>query len=172
MCESCAVGFPAACECRREEGKHQLMRRWKASELRALVVYASCVCFIVLFIQMEKVEATSELQSRLSSLSVSSFSGIASKTCDSNPLDRYRVCFTSTRLFTAGTQWHPDPTSQLRHPDPDSDPTSRLQGLHCVYVRDYDLTVSQSWMWTQLQRYSLMYPMLACFYRFKKNKLK
>ncbi|GAA6068235.1 protein TMED8, partial [Tachysurus ichikawai] len=36
---------------------------------------------------MEKTDATSELQSRLSSLSVSSFSGIASKPCDSNQLD-------------------------------------------------------------------------------------
>ncbi|XP_076834249.1 protein TMED8 isoform X2 [Brachyhypopomus gauderio] len=37
---------------------------------------------------MEDLESTSELQSRLSSLSVSSFSGIASKNCDSNLLDR------------------------------------------------------------------------------------
>ncbi|XP_036398226.1 protein TMED8 isoform X2 [Megalops cyprinoides] len=37
---------------------------------------------------MEKLEATSELQSRLSSLSVSSFPGITSKSCENNAQDR------------------------------------------------------------------------------------
>lgn len=37
---------------------------------------------------MERLEATSELQSRLSSLSFSSFPGITSKQCDSSPPDR------------------------------------------------------------------------------------
>lgn len=38
-------------------------------------------------LEMEKLE-TSELQSRLSSLSVSSFPGITSKNCETNPLNR------------------------------------------------------------------------------------
>lgn len=37
---------------------------------------------------MERLESTSELQSRLSSLSFSSFPGISSKQCDNRPLDR------------------------------------------------------------------------------------
>ncbi|XP_029982421.1 protein TMED8 isoform X2 [Sphaeramia orbicularis] len=37
---------------------------------------------------MDRLEATSELQSRLSSLSFSSFSGITSKQCENRPLDR------------------------------------------------------------------------------------
>ncbi|XP_018619612.2 protein TMED8 [Scleropages formosus] len=39
---------------------------------------------------MEKLDATSELQSRLSSLSVSSFPGITSKNCENNSEDRLR----------------------------------------------------------------------------------
>uniref|UniRef100_A0A3P9HDJ2 GOLD domain-containing protein n=1 Tax=Oryzias latipes TaxID=8090 RepID=A0A3P9HDJ2_ORYLA len=49
---------------------------------------------------MEKLEATSELQSRLSSLSFSSFPGIASKQCESRPPDRLH----STNLSESFTQ--------------------------------------------------------------------
>lgn len=42
----------------------------------------------LVFTVMERLEATSELQSRLSSLSFSSFPGISSKQCDNRPLDR------------------------------------------------------------------------------------
>ncbi|XP_062863488.1 protein TMED8 isoform X2 [Trichomycterus rosablanca] len=66
---------------------------------------------------MEKLEATSELQSRLSSLSVSSFSGIASKNCDSNPLDRLQ----STDLSQPVTE--PDNQQQKN----DDSNTKRLQ---------------------------------------------
>ncbi|XP_060789058.1 protein TMED8 [Neoarius graeffei] len=65
---------------------------------------------------MEKAEATSELQSRLSSLSVSSFSGIASKTCDSNPLDRLQSTDLSQPII------HPDNQSQM-------DANSNTKGL-------------------------------------------
>lgn len=45
-------------------------------------------------LEMEKLE-TSELQSRLSSLSVSSFPGITSKNCEVNPLNRFVQFFFS-----------------------------------------------------------------------------
>ncbi len=44
--------------------------------------------FHVFSLEMEKLE-TSELQSRLSSLSVSSFPGITSNNCEENPLNRF-----------------------------------------------------------------------------------
>ncbi|XP_017267014.1 protein TMED8 [Kryptolebias marmoratus] len=49
---------------------------------------------------MERLEATSELQSRLSSLSFSSFPGIASKQCNSTPPDRLQ----NTNLSESFTQ--------------------------------------------------------------------
>ncbi|XP_070698355.1 protein TMED8 [Pempheris klunzingeri] len=49
---------------------------------------------------MERLETTSELQSRLSSLSFSSFPGITSKQCDSRPLDRLQ----NTELSQSCTQ--------------------------------------------------------------------
>ncbi|XP_053489426.1 protein TMED8 [Ictalurus furcatus] len=65
---------------------------------------------------MEKAETTSELQSRLSSLSVSSFSGIESKNCDSNPLDRLQSTDLSQPVI------HPDNQSQM-------DDNSNTKGL-------------------------------------------
>lgn len=49
-------------------------------------IFASLRCVFTL---MERPEDTSELQSRLSSLSISSFPGITSKQFDSRPPDRY-----------------------------------------------------------------------------------
>uniref|UniRef100_A0A8C1NDH6 Transmembrane p24 trafficking protein 8 n=1 Tax=Cyprinus carpio TaxID=7962 RepID=A0A8C1NDH6_CYPCA len=56
---------------------------------------------------MEKLETTSELQSRLSSLSVSSFPGITSKNCEANPLNRLQ----STDLSRTVIQ--PDPQTKM-----------------------------------------------------------
>ncbi|XP_056152143.1 protein TMED8 [Lampris incognitus] len=47
---------------------------------------------------MERLEATSELQSRLSSLSVSSFPGLTSKHCESRPLDSLQNTDLSQRV--------------------------------------------------------------------------
>ncbi|KAK3563604.1 hypothetical protein QTP86_031840, partial [Hemibagrus guttatus] len=69
------------------------------------------------YISMDKAEATSELQSRLSSLSVASFSGIASKPCDSNPLDRLQSTDLSQPVI------HSDNQKQM-------DDNSNTKGLH------------------------------------------
>lgn len=53
-------------------------------------------------LEMEKLE-TSELQSRLSSLSVSSFPGITSKNCEANPLNRFVQVFFSFFLLQCST---------------------------------------------------------------------
>uniref|UniRef100_A0A8C1ZFU5 Protein TMED8-like n=2 Tax=Cyprinus carpio TaxID=7962 RepID=A0A8C1ZFU5_CYPCA len=58
-------------------------------------------------VEMEKLETTSELQSRLSSLSVSSFPGITSKNCEANPLNRLQ----STDLSRTVIQ--PDPQTKM-----------------------------------------------------------
>lgn len=71
-------------------------------------IFASLWCVFTL---MERPEDTSELQSRLSSLSISSFPGITSKQFDSRPPDRYpvakvlllwmgRICCISSLLCT------------------------------------------------------------------------
>lgn len=52
--------------------------------------------FFFCALEMEKLE-TSELQSRLSSLSVSSFPGITSKNCEANPLNRFVNFYTSSK---------------------------------------------------------------------------
>ncbi|MCI4382663.1 hypothetical protein PGIGA_G00017560 [Pangasianodon gigas] len=65
-------------------------------------------------IKMENVEATSELQSRLSSLSVSSFSGIASKTCDSSPLDRLQSTDLSQPVIHSDNQSQMDDNSNTK----------------------------------------------------------
>ncbi|XP_029349904.1 protein TMED8 isoform X2 [Echeneis naucrates] len=54
---------------------------------------------------MERLETTSELQSRLSSLSFSSFPGITSKGCDNRPLDRLQ----STDLSQSFTETENQP---------------------------------------------------------------
>lgn len=46
---------------------------------------------------MERLEAASELQSRLSSLSFSSFPGVASEQSDSSAPDRYACCCSDSR---------------------------------------------------------------------------
>ncbi|XP_037398149.1 protein TMED8 isoform X3 [Pygocentrus nattereri] len=63
---------------------------------------------------MEKLEATSELQSRLSSLSVSSFSGIASKNCNSNPLDRLQSTDLSRTVVYPDNQTKMDDNSNTK----------------------------------------------------------
>ncbi|KAL6477821.1 hypothetical protein MHYP_G00136560 [Metynnis hypsauchen] len=63
---------------------------------------------------MEKLEATSELQSRLSSLSVSSFSGIASKNCNSNPLDRLQSTDLSRTVAYPDNQTKMDDNSNTK----------------------------------------------------------
>lgn len=75
---------------------------------------------------MEKAEATSELQSRLSSLSVSSFSGIASKPCDSSPLDRLQSTNLSQPVIPPDNQSQMDDnsnTKELQQPTKD-EPTA------------------------------------------------
>ncbi|XP_026881280.1 protein TMED8 isoform X2 [Electrophorus electricus] len=63
---------------------------------------------------MEKLESTSELQSRLSSLSVSSFSGIASKNCDSNLLDRLQSTDLSQAVIYPDNQTEMDDNSNAK----------------------------------------------------------
>ncbi|XP_041810114.1 protein TMED8 isoform X2 [Chelmon rostratus] len=53
---------------------------------------------------MERSEATSELQSRLSSLSFSSFPGLTSKQCDNRPLDRLQNTDLSQSCAQSKTQ--------------------------------------------------------------------
>ncbi|XP_016308201.1 protein TMED8 [Sinocyclocheilus anshuiensis] len=60
---------------------------------------------------MEKLE-TSELQSRLSSLSVSSFPGITSKTCEANPLNRLQSTDLSRTVIQPDTQTKMDDNSE------------------------------------------------------------
>ncbi|XP_042356783.1 protein TMED8 [Plectropomus leopardus] len=67
---------------------------------------------------MERLEATSELQSRLSSLSFSSFPGITSNQCDDRPLDRLQ----NTNLSQSCVQ------SSKRA---DMDQTKEDSGQHC-----------------------------------------
>ncbi len=70
-----------------EAGKSfQLMNR--IFDQIVMMVYV----FHVFSLEMEKLE-TSELQSRLSSLSVSSFPGITSNNCEENPLNRFVQVF-------------------------------------------------------------------------------
>ncbi|XP_051252298.1 protein TMED8 [Dicentrarchus labrax] len=61
---------------------------------------------------MERLEATSELQSRLSSLSFSSFPGITSKQCDNRPLDRLQNTDLSQSCTQSKTQADMDETKE------------------------------------------------------------
>ncbi|KAM3594571.1 uncharacterized protein V6R79_009857 [Siganus canaliculatus] len=61
---------------------------------------------------MERLEATSELQSRLSSLSFSSFPGITSKQCDNQPLDRLQITDLSQTCTLPKTQADMDDTKE------------------------------------------------------------
>lgn len=78
-----------------ESGKSfQLMNR--IFDKTVMMVY---IFHVFAPLEMEKLE-TSELQSRLSSLSVSSFPGITSKNCEVNPLNRFVQFF-----FSRAQQW-------------------------------------------------------------------
>ncbi|KAG7238568.1 hypothetical protein INR49_030841 [Caranx melampygus] len=61
---------------------------------------------------MERLDATSELQSRLSSLSFSSFPGITSKHCDNRPLDRLQNTDLSQSFATSDNQGNMDETKE------------------------------------------------------------
>ncbi|XP_037096829.1 protein TMED8 [Syngnathus acus] len=61
---------------------------------------------------MERLEETSKLQSRLSSLSFSSFPGITSKHCDSDPTDRLQNTDLSMNLSQSPKQTNMDPSEQ------------------------------------------------------------
>ncbi|XP_030642882.1 protein TMED8 [Chanos chanos] len=63
---------------------------------------------------MAKLEATSELQSRLSSLSVSSFPGISSKNCETNPLDRLQSTDLSKTIIPPASQIKMDDNSNTK----------------------------------------------------------
>ncbi|KAM9842231.1 protein TMED8 [Aulostomus maculatus] len=64
---------------------------------------------------MERLEATSELQSRLSSLSFSSFPGITSKQCDNRPPDRLQNTDLSNHSNPSPT--HPGMDEAQKDPD-------------------------------------------------------
>ncbi|XP_028828045.1 protein TMED8 isoform X3 [Denticeps clupeoides] len=74
---------------------------------------------------MANAEATSELQSRLSSLSVSSFPGITSTGCEDSPLDRFGLGPVSRLQSTSISQTAMRPASQT----PDVEEHSNAKGL-------------------------------------------
>uniref|UniRef100_A0A672N3Q8 Uncharacterized protein n=1 Tax=Sinocyclocheilus grahami TaxID=75366 RepID=A0A672N3Q8_SINGR len=66
---------------------------------------------------MEKLETT-ELQSRLSSLSVSSFPGITSKNCEANPSNRLQSTDLSRTVIQPDTQTKMDDNSESLNQSP------------------------------------------------------
>uniref|UniRef100_A0A671QZ37 Uncharacterized protein n=1 Tax=Sinocyclocheilus anshuiensis TaxID=1608454 RepID=A0A671QZ37_9TELE len=79
---------------------------------------------------MEKLE-TSELQSRLSSLSVSSFPGITSKTCEANPLNRLQSTDLSRTVIQPDTQTKMDDNSE-------STQSTEVQALNQLPTRTWE----------------------------------
>uniref|UniRef100_A0A8C2K2V2 GOLD domain-containing protein n=2 Tax=Cyprinus carpio TaxID=7962 RepID=A0A8C2K2V2_CYPCA len=78
--------------------------------MNVMMVY---VFHVFAALEMEKLE-TSELQSRLSSLSVSSFPGITSKNCEANPLNRLQSTDLSRTVIQPDNQTKMDDNSNNR----------------------------------------------------------
>ncbi|XP_026166657.1 protein TMED8 [Mastacembelus armatus] len=66
---------------------------------------------------MERLETTSELQSRLSSLSFSSFPGITTKHCDNTPLDRLQNTDLSQSFTQSRTNMDETKEASGQHPE-------------------------------------------------------